>query len=165
MQTVRMGEIVRDLEGESKSAKIRALNKAGFKRSEIADFLGCRYQFVRNVLVDEARKANSAQFGEAASVKEAAPLRPELGSRDSLKVKIDEEGRIEIPRLARDRLGLKPGDALIASVEDGEIHLLTISKAVRKAQEIVRRYVPKDVSLVDELLEERRREADAEDRE
>jgi AbrB family looped-hinge helix DNA binding protein len=160
-----MDEVVRDLEGESKSAKIRALNKAGFKRSEIADFLGCRYQFVRNVLVDEARKANSIRTDEAASLKEAAPLQPELSSRDSVKVKIDEEGRIAIPRSVRDRLGLKPGDALIASAEDGEIHLLTIPTAVRKVQEIIRRYVPKDVSLVDELLEERRREADAESRE
>ena len=35
----------------TKSAKIRALNEAGFERAEIAQFLGIRYQHVRNVLV------------------------------------------------------------------------------------------------------------------
>src|SRR3954464_15676073 len=103
MQPARMDEVVRNLAGGSKSAKIRALNKAGFKRSEIADFLGCRYQFVRNVLVDEARKLNSSQAGQP-SIEDTAPLQPAPG-RDSLKVTIDEEGRIAIPRSARERLG------------------------------------------------------------
>lgn len=35
----------------TKSAKIRALNKAGRTRSEIAKILGIRYQHVRNVLI------------------------------------------------------------------------------------------------------------------
>jgi AbrB family looped-hinge helix DNA binding protein len=82
-----------------------------------------------------------------------------------MKVKLDEEGRIAIPTVARERLRLKVGDALIASVEDGELRLLTIPAAVREAQAIIRRYVPEGLSLVDELLEDRRREAEAEDRE
>src|SRR5690242_1162090 len=34
------------------SAKIRALGEAGYKRAEIARFLGIGYQHVRNVLLD-----------------------------------------------------------------------------------------------------------------
>jgi hypothetical protein len=42
-------EVTRGL--ETKSAKIRALAKAGYNRAEIAQILGIRYQHVRNVLV------------------------------------------------------------------------------------------------------------------
>lgn len=42
---------------ETKSAKIRALYAAGHSRSDIARFLGVRYQFVRNVLVQGEEKA------------------------------------------------------------------------------------------------------------
>lgn len=38
----------------TKSAKIRALNAAGFSRTEIAAFLKIRYQHVRNVLVQSS---------------------------------------------------------------------------------------------------------------
>src|SRR5258708_19211233 len=45
----------------SKSDKMRALAKAGYERADIARFLGTRYQFVRNVLIqDEARNARKA---------------------------------------------------------------------------------------------------------
>lgn len=40
-------------EGVSKSAKIRQLDKIGYKRSEIAKMLNIRYQFVRNVLTSQ----------------------------------------------------------------------------------------------------------------
>jgi AbrB family looped-hinge helix DNA binding protein len=82
-----------------------------------------------------------------------------------MKVKLDDEGCIVIPPSVRARLGLKAGDALIVSVEDGELHLLTMAAAARKVQAMIRRYIPEGVSLVDELIEDRRREAEAEDRE
>jgi AbrB family looped-hinge helix DNA binding protein len=155
----QMQEIVREIVSDSKSAKIRALGKAGFSRSEIANFLSVRYQFVRNVLVDEERRAAPLQSVTSAPTEFHPP------SAGSMKVKIDGEGRIVIPAAAREKLGLQAGDALIVSVEDGELHLLTMQAAARKAQEIIRRYIPEGVSLVDELLEDRRREANAEDRE
>jgi len=37
----------------SKSEKMRVLARAGYGRKAIAEFLGTRYQFVRNVLVEE----------------------------------------------------------------------------------------------------------------
>lgn len=40
----------------TKSAKIRALDDAGYERTEIAKFLDIRYQHVRNVLVDRDLK-------------------------------------------------------------------------------------------------------------
>jgi AbrB family looped-hinge helix DNA binding protein len=74
------------------------------------------------------------------------------------------DGRIVIPSQFREALGLKEGDTFLVSLADGEIHLLTIPAAVRKAQAIVRKFVPEGISLVDELLAERRREAEREGR-
>ena len=49
-------------------------------------------------------------------------------------------------------------------MDNGEIHLLPVSAAVRRAQEMVRKFVPDGVSLVDELLDDRRREVARESR-
>jgi AbrB family looped-hinge helix DNA binding protein len=136
----------------SKSEKMRVLAKAGYKRQVIADFLGTRYQFVRNVLVqDEARNAKkmvATDSGEA----QLAPTKLRLGP----------DGRVLIPAAFREALGLSEGDTLVASIDNGELNLLTRRAAVRRAQAIVRQFVPEGVSLVDELIEDRRREVERE---
>jgi AbrB family looped-hinge helix DNA binding protein len=140
---------------KSKSDKMRALAKAGYGRADIARFLGTRYQFVRNVLVqDEARKAEEAIRGKAASVGR--------GEVPPVKLRLGPDGRVVIPAAFREALGLSEGDTLIASIEDGELHLLTVAAAVRRAQSIVRRFVPEGVSLIDELIADRRREVESE---
>jgi bifunctional DNA-binding transcriptional regulator/antitoxin component of YhaV-PrlF toxin-antitoxin module len=149
----RMCELTEGL--TSKSDKMRALAKAGYGRKAIADFLGTRYQFVRNVLVqDEARKAKQAAAAASSGLRELAPTRLRMGP----------DGRVVIPAAFREALGLCEGATLIAAVEDGELRLLTVPAAVRKAQATVRQFVPKGVSLVDELLEDRRREVEREQR-
>lgn len=74
------------------------------------------------------------------------------------KVTLSGGGRIVIPAAYRHALGMKEGDELILRVDEGELRLKTQDKAIRDAQSIVRRYVPKDRSLVDELIRERREE-------
>jgi AbrB family looped-hinge helix DNA binding protein len=140
----------------TKSAKIRALNDSGFSRQQIADFLGIRYQHVRNVLLDEERKKKGSMATSIATGVEAG-----VSSR-SAKVRLDAEGRVTIPEHIRNRLSLKEGDTLVVSADGDAVRLLTIPAAVRRAQAIVRRFVPEDVSLVEELLEERRKEAERE---
>ncbi len=80
------------------------------------------------------------------------------------KIRVGSNGSVIVPATLSEALGLKEGDVLLARVDDGEIHLLTPRAAVRRAQAIVRQFVPEGVSLVDELLEDRRREVEAEDR-
>ena len=138
----------------SKSEKMRVLSKAGYKRKVIADFLGTRYQFVRNVLVqDEARNAKKT----AAVASGGTQLAP-------TKLRLGPDGRVLIPAALREALGLSEGDTLIATIDDGELNLLTRRAAVRRAQAIVQQFVPKGVSLVDELIEDRRREVEREQR-
>ena len=73
--------------------------------------------------------------------------------------KLDSAGRIVIPAEARKALGLKPGSEVLVRFEDGEVRVTTRAEAIRKVQDMVCRLVPKNVSLVDELIAERRAEA------
>jgi vacuolar-type H+-ATPase subunit H len=55
-------------------------------------------------------------------------------------------------------LAVKEGEVLLASVENGEVRLLTVPAAIRRAQALVRKFVPKGARLADELLDDRRQE-------
>lgn len=44
---------------KTKSAKIRWLASQGYKNGQIADYLGIRYQHVRNVLTTPLKRANA----------------------------------------------------------------------------------------------------------
>ena len=76
-----------------------------------------------------------------------------------VRTKIAAGGRIVIPAHFRRELGADVGDEVILRVVGGEIHILTRSQAIHKAQELVRKSVPAGRSLVKELLQERRKEA------
>ena len=78
---------------------------------------------------------------------------------------IGEGGRIVIPAQYHKALKLKTGGKLIVLFEDGALRVLTREKAVKEAQEMYRRIVPKDRDLVAELIAERRAEAARESRE
>lgn len=73
--------------------------------------------------------------------------------------KLTNGNRIVVPVAIRKSLGLQVGDAVTLVLDDnGEVRLLTQAEAVRQAQALVRQTVPKDRSLVEELLAERREE-------
>ena len=139
----------------TKSAKIRAMASDGVPRAEIARQLGIRYQHVRKVLVDEEARRSKAE-----SHRKNVDAVPEYPS--PTRIKLGPDGRVVIPAAFRDVLGLKEGDVLVASILDGELHLLSMPAAVRRVRAMVRKYVPEGVSLVDELLADRRREAEEE---
>jgi len=149
----QMKELTQGL--SSKSEKMRVLARAGYERADIARFLGTRYQFVRNVLVNEEERNAKLAADSLEAAKEKVGL---------TKVRLGPEGRILIPAPFREALGLSEGDTLVASLENGELSLLTLPAAVRKAQAIIRKFVPAGVSLVDELIDDRRKEAESEKR-
>jgi len=74
------------------------------------------------------------------------------------KAKIAEGGRIVIPAEYRQALGLRVGDEVILRLEDGEVRIFTPRQAIKRAQELVRKYIPQGSSLVDELIADRRLE-------
>jgi hypothetical protein len=79
MQRAPAEEITRSL--VTTSAKIRALAKAGYDRTEIAEQLGIRYQHVRNVLLDAGITAGLQRQVQAKSepvIVDAAPAPREV---------------------------------------------------------------------------------------
>ena len=72
------------------------------------------------------------------------------------RAKLAEGGRVVIPAEYRKVLGLRPGDTVIMQLDDGEVRLFTLDRAIRRAQELVRQYIPEDRSLSEELIAERR---------
>lgn len=66
------------------------------------------------------------------------------------------QGRVVIPVDLRAELGAEPGDDLVAFVEDGRLIIQTREQTERELHEMLAHV---EVSLADELIRERRREA------
>ena len=75
-------------------------------------------------------------------------------------VRILEGGRIVIPARFRKELGLRPGDTVVVDIEGGELRIATRLHGIKRAQDLVRPYVSGTPSMADELIIERRAEAD-----
>src|SRR5689334_12654550 len=96
---------------KTKSDKIRKLAASGYSRSDIAKFLGVRYQHVRNVLVDDERRRGASGASEAPAAWSA-----ELATDTSGKIKVRTDGSVLIPVAVLEAAGLHQGDALTAHV-------------------------------------------------
>ena len=75
------------------------------------------------------------------------------------RVQIRKGGRLVVPVKLRKALNIKAGDEIVARLENDSIRLIPVQQAVKLAQKAVKQYVPKGVSLVDELIKARREEA------
>jgi len=76
-----------------------------------------------------------------------------------LRIRMSENGRVVIPAAIRKALGIKAGDELMLHLDEDGMKLTTTRLRVARARRIVRKYVKAGVSLVDELIAERRAEA------
>ena len=139
-----------------KSDKIRALYLQGYSRSEIYKFLGVRYQHVRSVLVRSGyneTKLERPTSGVYPTVTES----PET-YLDSEWVKVGPAGRLVIPAKFRKALGIKEDMEVLVELAGNQLHILTWKESLRRIQEELNRNVPEGVSIVDELIAERRQE-------
>ena len=75
------------------------------------------------------------------------------------RTRVNENGRVVIPASFRKALGISIGDEIVLRIEDDELRIMTLKRRIERAQEIVRRCVKPGVSLVDELIAERREAA------
>ena len=71
-------------------------------------------------------------------------------------------GRLQIPARVRRELGLKDGDAVIMETVKGELRVRPYRDVLAEVTASLRRYIPAGVSLSDELLADRRAEAERE---
>jgi AbrB family looped-hinge helix DNA binding protein len=87
----------------------------------------------------------------------------DIGWSDSMppetRLRVNENGRVVIPAAFRKAVGIKAGDEVILRVEDDELRITTMKKRIERAQRHARKYVKPGVSLVDELIAERREAA------
>lgn len=163
----------------TKSAKIRELGKAGYARQQIADFLGIRYQHVRNVLVDAERRAKAGQgsgrephrlrAGEGAGMAEAEKrFRAEPSPSSPVAyggLYVGPDGSAVIPASVLEKAGLHAGDRFVADVAGtGEVRLLAGAAARRYAQELIRNMIPADADLLEDLAALRHRQSERERR-
>ena len=76
------------------------------------------------------------------------------------RARLGQGGRFVIPWVCRAAMGVKPGDELVVSMNDGELRVTTVAQAITRAQALVRQYVPVGSSLVEELLTDRHAESE-----
>src|SRR5204862_6835087 len=88
------------------SDRIRALNRAGYSRADIARFLGKRYQQVRNVLVGDEQVCGRLKPREIGAASQ--PSRESASS--SAKMQVGAAGHVQLTASVHDALGLKEGD-------------------------------------------------------
>jgi AbrB family looped-hinge helix DNA binding protein len=105
-------------------------------------------------------------FAEApqAAFAAAPEQKPGFGLANRLRLTLGPGGRVVIPAALRDAMEAREGDAILAWVEEGELHLLSPRVGARQAQALLKGLIPEGVSLADELIAERRREAEADSR-
>jgi AbrB family looped-hinge helix DNA binding protein len=75
------------------------------------------------------------------------------------RAKLDTSGRIVLPLAVREQLRLTTGDEVLVIQSGDSCYIETPEQALRAAQEYFRKLAPPGVSMVDELLAERRAEA------
>ena len=77
----------------------------------------------------------------------------------SRAVQILDGGKLVIPASFRRKLGFAVGDTVIVEMFEGELRIRSRNAALANARRMMRQLVPDNVSLVDELIAERRAEA------
>jgi AbrB family transcriptional regulator, stage V sporulation protein T len=83
----------------------------------------------------------------------------------SYHAKLIKGGKIVIPAELRREFGFKEGDSLVLEREGGGLMIKTYEQVVREVQAEIKQMIgPYKGSIVDELIAERRAEAEAEDR-
>jgi len=105
--------------------------------------------------------------GDAASLDSGRAMRLDPGpdgdrQREACHLTIGPDNRVELPASLLEAAGLRAGDPVIAEADAGELRLRSLDQAIAEVQAMVHRFVPDGVSLVDELIAERRREAERE---
>ena len=80
----------------------------------------------------------------------------------TISVKVEKSGRILIPAAVRREFDLKEGTEVILRVNETGIQMSTREQALARIRKELRRYIPEGACLSEELIQERRAEAERE---
>jgi hypothetical protein len=167
--TIDIGAIVNS--ALSVSDKIRRLAAAGYSRRQIADLVGRSYQQVRQVLVEDERRAglrSTAQHTPAArpasDPSSGGVAEPGVKFGGIYRLDVEDGGVVRLPPAVQTVLGASPGGVLIAELADDRLIVLSTEAAWRQVKDLVRSFgIDPERRLSDELIAERRLEAARED--
>ena len=84
---------------------------------------------------------------------------------ETVSVKVEKSGRILIPAAIRRQLKLEAGTEVLLRVDDTGIQMGTREQALARIHKELRRYIPEGRVLSEELIQERRAEAERENQE
>jgi len=141
----------------SVSDQIRALDKAGYPRAEIARRLGKRYQHVRNVLEGDKTRGGSPR--------EAAPVardEPGFAAGESryFRLEVAPDGTVVIPLAVREAWGWQAGGVVVGRLVGKDFGLVDGLTSARRARDMFQSLgLGSSESLADSLIADRRREA------
>jgi AbrB family looped-hinge helix DNA binding protein len=80
-------------------------------------------------------------------------------------IRLGADGWLMIPAPIRKELGLKPGDPLVVECDGDSLLVRSPDAALQETQHYFRQFVPAGVSVVDELIADRRAEAERDEAE
>jgi AbrB family looped-hinge helix DNA binding protein len=77
----------------------------------------------------------------------------------TMNAKVNENGRILIPAVIREQMGLKSGDSVVLTLEDGVLRAESHRSIIRRIQQEFKKYRKPGILASDELIAQRREEA------
>ena len=78
------------------------------------------------------------------------------------KAKIAKGGKITIPSACRKFLHLKDGEEIVFSIKEKDVVISPLRFTLERARDLINKYHNSNESLVDQLIAERRKEAENE---
>ena len=78
---------------------------------------------------------------------------------EEIRQRVNQNGRVIIPAAFRKALGIAVGDEIVLRIQDNELRITTQQRRIQRARRRARQYVKPGISLVNELLAERREAA------
>ena len=83
-------------------------------------------------------------------------------SEVSIKAKVTDGGRVVIPARFRRALGIEVGKDITITMKDGALRITTREQALKRIEQMMKDKIQPGRSVVDELIRERREEAERE---
>ena len=82
--------------------------------------------------------------------------------QEMIDIRIAENGRMVLPRSARNALGVTGVGVVVLSIDGDNVKLTSMRQSIKRAQDLYRQHATNDLS-VDDFLAERRAEAARDD--
>lgn len=149
------------------SDKIRQLAAAGYSRRQIADLIGRSYQQVRQVLIEDERRAGRRRPADNADPVEPArhpgAAEPSAPFGGLFRLEVERDGIVRLPPAVLTALKVSAGSVLICELHTDQLTVLSPRAAMARVDALMAPFRWTGGPLAsDQLIAERRAEVAAE---